>query len=53
MNGYGEGRFQIGPCARSAPPVTPMVVQAWAYGAYPRKRLRMVARAMRLPPGPP
>lgn len=35
-----------------APPVTPMVVQAWAYGAYPRKRLRMVARAMRLPAEP-
>jgi glycosyltransferase involved in cell wall biosynthesis len=31
--------------ACGAPPETPMVVQAWAYGPYPRKRLRMLARA--------
>lgn len=30
------------------PPDTPMAVQRWAYGAYPRKRLRMVARALRM-----
>jgi glycosyltransferase involved in cell wall biosynthesis len=35
--------------ACGAPPETPMVVQTWAYGGYPRKRLRMVARAMKLP----
>ncbi len=26
--------------ACGAPPDTPMVTQAWAYGPYPRKRLR-------------
>ena len=31
------------------PPDTPMVVQAWAYAAYPTKRLAMLARAMRRP----
>ncbi|MBC7975220.1 MAG: tetratricopeptide repeat protein [Myxococcales bacterium] len=34
------------------PPETPMVVQTWAYGAYPAQRLKRVARAMRLPADP-
>ncbi|MBK7539377.1 MAG: glycosyltransferase [Myxococcales bacterium] len=29
------------------PPPTPMAVQTWAYGPYPRKRLRQVAAALR------
>lgn len=29
------------------PPPTPMAVQRWAYGPYPRKRLRQVAAALR------
>ena len=37
--------------ACGAPPETPMVVQPWAYSSYPRKRLRMVARALKLPDG--
>ena len=31
------------------PPDTPMLVQPWAYAAYPKKRLRMLAQAMRAP----
>ncbi|HEY0189788.1 MAG TPA: glycosyltransferase [Kofleriaceae bacterium] len=30
--------------ACGAPPETPMVTQAWAYGAYPRRRLRSLGR---------
>jgi len=30
-----------------SPPDTPMAVQLWAYGTYPRKRLRMVTAAAR------
>ena len=37
--------------ACGTPPETAMAVQAWAYGPYPKRRLRMVAQALRLPPG--
>jgi glycosyltransferase involved in cell wall biosynthesis len=37
--------------ACGTPPETAMAVQTWAYGAYPKHRLRMVARALRLPAG--
>lgn len=37
--------------ACETPPETPMAVQEWAYGAYPKRRLRMVAQALRLPAG--
>jgi glycosyltransferase involved in cell wall biosynthesis len=36
--------------ACGTPPETAMAVQAWAYDTYPKRRLRMVAQALRLPP---